>query len=321
MKTIELKGLPLKESDFTFVSEYTKRVCGYAYTVVQYEVAPKLIGVTENVLARDIYVDYYVVNERDGRTFVETTKDEDSLADIIEELNRRYKAWQLGKYLTGMYLADEAREIFENYREYFDYDNFPSETHHYQHELQEKAAEELGLQKYVVCFISRQDRELYVSSPETMYTLPEEYGRIPVYVHIDNGKVELRFAERYDQTILGKSLRDYDNRKDFEKSFNKEEPQRFSIGKLTEKKKQAWFSYIRDYSNEATRFFIERHNAVAVAEKKLKDAGFERIGDSRSWRCSKGYFDCKADVGNDGKIYTDISISSRSDVREEVFGI
>lgn len=321
MEKIELKGLSLKESDFTFVSEYTKRVCGFAYTAVRYYVAPELIGVTQDVSARDIYENYYAVDDHNGRTFVEITKDKGSLADIIEELNRRYNVWQLGKYLSGMYLADEAREIFENYKEYFDYDNFPAETHHYQHELQEKAAEELGLQKYVVCFISRQDRELYVSSPETMYTLPDEYGRVPVYVHIDKDKVELRFAARYDKTILGKSMMDYGNQKDFEKSFNKEEPQRFSIGKLTEKKKQAWFSYIRDYSNEATRFFIERHNAVAVAEKKLKDAGFERIGDSMSWRCSKGYFDCKAEVGNDGKIYTDISISYKSNVREEVFGI
>lgn len=321
MKTIELKELPLKESDFTFVNEYTKRVCGYAYTMVRYEVAPKLIGVTEDVSARDIYVDYYTVDDRDGRTFVKIQKDKGSLACIIEELNRYYKAWQLGKYLCGQYLADEAREIFENYKEYFDCNNFPAEGYHYKHELQEKAAEELGLQKYVVCFISRQDKKLYVSSPETMYTLPDEYGRVPVYVHIDKDKVELRFEAQYDQTILGKSLMDYDNQKDFEKSFNKEEPQRFSIGKLTEKKKQAWFSYIRDYSNEATRFFIERHNAVAVAEKKLKDAGFERIGDSMSWRCSKGYFDCKAEVGNDGKIYTDISISYKSNVREEVFGI
>jgi hypothetical protein len=40
-----------------------------------------------------------------------------------------------------------------------------------------------------------------------------------------------------------------------------------------------------------------------------------------SWRCSKGYFDCKAEVANDGHIYTDISISYKANVRSEVFGI
>lgn len=320
MKKIELKDLPLKESDFVLVREYVECSWGHEWQMKRYEVSPELLGITDMNSVKEKYGNYYAIRLCSDKVFIEIDK-EQTLSNCIDELNRYYKAWQLGKYLTGMYLADEAREIFENYKEYFDYNNFPAEAHHYQHELQEKAAEELGLQKYVVCFISRQDKELYVSSPETMYTLPDEYGRVPVYVHIDNNKVKLRFASRYDQTILGKSLINYNNEKDFENVFNREEPQRFSIGKLTEKKKQAWFSYIRDYSNEATRFFIERHNAVAVAEKKLKDAGFERIGDSMSWRCSKGYFDCKAEVGNDGKIYTDISISYKSNVREEVFGI
>lgn len=87
------------------------------------------------------------------------------------------------------------------------------------------------------------------------------------------------------------------------------------------KKRDAWFAYIKAFYDAANKFFAERNDAVAQSIAKLRAAGFAQIGDSKSWKCSKGYFDCNAEVGLDGHIYTDIRISYTSDVRKEVFGI
>lgn len=320
MKNLKIKELSLEENDFEFMKEYTEYSYGREYQMKRYKISMNLLGVTQETPLEMIYGHYYALREWGDDILVEFSQGT-NLSDCIGDLKRLYKVWQLGKYYCGQYSADEARKVFEQYKEYFNNDEFPKETHSYNYETQQQAAAELGLGVHSICFITRQDSELYITGPETVYTTPLPYGSVPVYVCVEKGKVSLRFANRYDQTFWSKALGNYEERSEFEMSFDRKEPQKFSLGKLTERKKHDWFSYIKDYTNEATQFFSKRCREVSLAEKKLTDAGFERIGESMVWRCEKGYFDCRATVSADGKIYTDISISYNAKVREEVFHI
>lgn len=319
MEKIELKDLPLKESDFVLVREYVERSCGHEWQMIRYDVRPELIGVTAKASAKEIYGDYYAVRAtRDSSIFIGVEKGTKP-SQIIEDMNRYYHVWQLGKYLGGQHTEAEAHEIFDAYSKYFDNPEFPTYREAWNATKQEQAADELGLGKRLMCHISRQDDNLYVDSPTMVYSTTDG---IDVYVNVNNNMVRLMFSPHFDTSIAGMSLNNNGNNwDDFDKAFDKKEPQRFSLGKCTPKKRDAWFAYIKEYYDAAQKFFAERSNAVGQAIAKLQAAGFERIGDSMSWRCSKGYFDCKAEVANDGNIYTDISISYKSNVREEVFGI
>lgn len=319
MKTIELKGLPLKESDFVLVREHVERLCGYERQMIRYEVRPQLIGVTTEVTAKEIYGHYYAVRATsDSRIFVEVEK-YTKPSQIIENMNRYYYVWQLGKHFGGQHTEAEAHLIFDVYRNYFDNPEFPTYREAWNATKQEQVADELGLGKRLMTSISRQDDKLYVDMPELVYSTADG---IDVYIDVKDDKARLRFSPRYDTSIVGRSIYNNGcNLVDFENAFDGKEPQRFSLGKCTPKKRDTWFAYIKAYYDAANKFFAERNDAVGQAIAKLKSAGFERIGDSMSWMCSKGYFDCKAKVANDGKIYTDISISYKSNVRKEVFGI
>lgn len=319
MKEIELKDLPLKESDFVLIREYVERSCGHEWQMKKYEVRPELIGVTPDVTAKEIYGHYYAVRATsDGRILIEV-ENWTELSQIIEDMNRYYHVWQLGKNLGGQHTEAEAHEIFDAYSEYFDNRDFPTYREAWNATKQEQAADELGLRKRVMTHISRQDDKLYVNSPEIVYSTADG---IDVYVEVKDDKARLMFSPRFDTSVAGRSLNNNGyNWNDFDKAFDVKEPQRFSLGKCTPKKRDAWFAYIKAYYDAAKKFFAERNDAVGHAIAKLQSAGFTQIGDSTSWTCSKGYFDCKAEVGNDGKIYTSISISYNSKVSEEVFGI
>ena len=318
MEKIELKDLPLKEPDFVLVREYVERSCGHEWQMIRYEVRPQHIGVTAKASAKDIYGNYYAVKDRKDRIFIDVEK-WTKLSQIIEEMNRYYHAWQLGEHFCGKYLEEDAKDIFNAYSKYFDNREFPAYREAWNATKQEQAADELGLGKRLMCYISRQDDKLYVDTPSMVYSTPDG---IDVYVDVNNNMVRLSFAPRFDTSIAGRSLNNNGhNWDDFNKAFDGKEPQRFSLGKCIPKKRDAWFAYIKEYYDAAQKFFAERNDAVGQAIAKLQSAGFERIGDSMNWKCSKGYFDCKAEVGSDGHIYTDIRISSTSNVRSEVFGI
>ena len=319
MEKIELKDLPLKETDFVLVREYVERSCGHEWQMIRYEVRPQLIGVTAEVTAKEIYGHYYAVRDTsDSRIFIEVEK-WTKTSQIIEDMNRYYHVWQLGKHFGGNHTEAEAHEIFDAYSKYFDNREFPSYREAWKATEQEQAAAELDLGKRLMCYISRQDDKLYVSAPEVVYSTPDG---IDIFIYVDGTKVRLSLSPRFDTGVVGKSLtNNHRERTEFERQFEEKEPQRFSLGKCTPKKRDAWFAYIKAYYDAAEKFFTERNDAVNQSIAKLQAAGFERIGDSMSWRCSKGYFDCKAEVTNDGKIHTDISISYMSNVREEVFGI
>lgn len=319
MKKIELKDLPLKETDFVLVREYVERSCGHEWQMIRYEVRPQLIGVTAEVTAKEIYGHYYAVRATsDSRIFIEVEK-WTKTSQIIEDMNRYYHVWQLGKHFGGNHTEAEAHEIFDVYSKYFDNREFPAYREAWNATKQEQIADELGLGKRLMTSIWRQDDKLYVSEPELVYSTADG---IDVYVDVKDDKARLKFLPRYDTSIASRSMNNNGhNWDDFGKAFDDKEPQRFSLGKCTPKKRDAWFAYIKAYYDAANKFFAERNDAVGQAIAKLQAAGFERIGDGMIWRCSKGYFDCKAEVANDGKIYTDISISYKSNVREEVFGI
>lgn len=318
MKTNGLKDLPLKVEDFTLVSEYLERTSYNEWKMSRYEVSPYLIGVTAEVSAKEIYGNYYAVKSRRDHIYIEV-ETRMSLPTIIEEMNLYYHAWQLGEHFRGQYLAEDAKEIFNAFKEYFDNDVFPEYREAWNATKQEQAAAELGLGKRLMCYISRQDDKLYVDTPSMVYSTPDG---IDVYVDVNNNMVRLTFSPRFDTSVAGKSMfNNGHNWDDFDKAFDGKEPQRFSLGKCTPKKRDAWFAYIKAYYDAAKKFFAERNDAVGQSIAKLQAAGFERIGDSMSWRCSKGYFDCKAEVSSDGHIYTDISISYKANVRSEVFGI
>lgn len=320
MKKIELKDLPLKESDFVLVREFVERLCGHEWQMIRYEVRPQLIGVTAEVTAKEIYGHYYAVRATsDSSIFIEVEK-WTKIPQIIEDMNRYYHVWQLGKHFGGNHTEDEAHEIFDAYSKYFDNREFPIYREGWNATKQEQAAAELGLGKRLMCHISRQDDKLYVDTPSMVYSTTDG---IDVYVSVgNNNMVRLKFSPHFDTSIAGRSMNNNGhNWDDFDKAFDNKEPQRFILGKCTPKKRDAWFAYIKAYYDAANEFFAERNDAVAQAIAKLQAAGFTQIGDSNNWKCSKGYFDCKAEVANDGKIYTDISISYKSNVREEVFGI
>lgn len=319
MEKIELKDLPLKESDFVLVREYVERSYGHEWQMIRYEVQPQLIGVTAKASAKEIYGNYYAVRATsDGRILIEVENWTEP-SQIIEDMNRYYHVWQIGKNFCGQHTEAKAQEIFDAYSKYFDNPEFPAYREAWGADKQEQAADELGLGRRLMCHISRQDDKLYVDTPTMVYSTTDG---IDVYVHLDGDKVSLRFSPRYDTSIAGMSLNNNGhNWNDFNKAFDNKEPQRFSLGKCTPKKRDAWFAYIKAYYDAANKFFAERNDAVNQSIAKLQAAGFERIGDSMNWKCSKGYFDCNAEVGPDGHIYTDIRISYTSNVRKEVFGI
>lgn len=318
MKTIELKDLPLKVEDFTLIQEYVERTPYNEWQMSRYEVRPQLIGVTAEASAKEIYGNYYAVKSRRDHIFIEI-ETKTPLPTIIEEMNRYYHVWQLGKHFGGQHTEAEAHEIFDAYSTYFDNRDFPPYREAWNATKQEQAADELGLGKRLMCHISRQDDKLYVDTPSMVYSTNDG---IDVHVDVNNNMVRLTFAPRFDTSFAGTSMfNNGHNWNDFDEAFDGKEPQRFSLGKLTPKKRDAWFAYIKEYYDAAQKFFAERNDAVGKATAKLQSAGFERIGDSMSWRCSKGYFDCKAEVSSDGHIYTDISISYKANVRSEVFGI
>ena len=285
METIDLKGLPLKESDFILIREYVERSCGHEWHMIRYEVRPQLIGVTPEVTAKEIYGHYYAVRATsNSRIFIEVEK-WTKPSQIIEDMNRYYHVWQLGKHFGGKHTEAEAHEIFDAYSKYFDNPEFPSYREAWNATKQEQAADELGLRKRVMTHIWRQDDKLDVDCPEIVYSTADG---IDVYVNVDGDKVSLRFSPRYDTSIAGRSLSNNgDNWGDFGKAFDVKEPQRFSLGKCTPKKRDAWFAYIKAYYDAAKKFFAERNDAVGQSIAKLQAAGFERIGDSMSWRCSK----------------------------------
>lgn len=318
MKTIGLKDLPLKVEDFALVSEYVERTFYNEWKMSRYEVSPQLIGVTTEASAKEIYGNHYAVKNRRDHIYIEV-ETKASLPTIIEEMNRYYHVWQLGKHFGGQHTEAEAHEIFDAYSTYFDNRDFPPYREAWNATKQDQAATELGLSRRIMCYISRQDDKLYMSSPELVYSTTDG---IDVYVNVGGDKVSLWINPRYDKSIVGKALiNNYNDLDDFEQTFKVEPPQRFSLGKLTPKKRDAWFAYIKAYYDAASTFFAERDDAVNKAVDKLKNAGFTQINDSREWKCSKGYFDCKATICNNGHIYTDISISYKANVRSEVFGI
>lgn len=318
MKTIELKDLPLKVEDFTLVSEYWERTSYNEWKMSRYEVSPYLIGVTAEASTKEIYGNYYAVKNRRDHIYIEV-ETKTSLPTIIEEMNRYYHVWQLGKHFGGQHTEAEAYEIFDAYSTYFDNRDFPPYREAWNSTEQEQAADELGLAKRKMTYIWRQDDKLYVDMPSMVYSTTDG---IDVNVIVSDNKVRLTFAPRFDTSVAGTSMfNNGHNWNDFDEAFDGKEPQRFSLGKCTPKKRDAWFAYIKKYYDAAQKFFAERNDAVGQAIAKLQAAGFTRISDSMSWECSKGYFYCKAEVCSDGHIYTDISISYKANVRSEVFGI
>lgn len=320
MEKIELKNLPFTESDFVLVREYIERSCGHEWQMIRYDMRPQLIGVTPEITAKEIYEHYYAVRDTsNGHIFINVEKGTKT-SQIIEDMNRYYHVWQLGKHFGGNHTEAEAHEIFDAYSKYFDNREFPAYREAWKSTEQEQAAAELGLGKRLMCYISRQDDKLYVSAPEVVYSTPDG---IDIFIHVDGTKVRLSLSPRFDTGVVGKSLtNNHRERTEFERQFEEKEPQRFSLGKCTTKKRDAWFAYIKAYYDSAEKFFTERNDAIGKAAEKLKSAGFTILGeDSRQWRCHKGYFDCVATICDDGKIHTDISISYTSNVREEVFGI
>lgn len=239
MNKIELKDLPLKELDFVLVKEYVERGGGHLWQMRRYEVQPQLIGVTPEITAEEIYGHYYAVRTIRydhvfiDRIFIEVEKGTKP-SQIIEDMNRYYHVWQLGKHFCGKHTEAEAHEIFDAYSKYFENPEFPAYREAWGATEQEQAADELGLGKRLMTFISRQDDKLYVDASELVYSTADG---IDVYVSVYNDKAKLRFSPRYDMSIAGRAL--YNNGYnwgDFEKAFDGKEPQRFSLGKCTPKK-------------------------------------------------------------------------------------
>ena len=336
MEKFQPKKLGLTESDFENCGRRKDFHCGYEYNVFKIE-KHKLVPkdeeselVHENMTLSDwkeiakITCGDSTPNWRGDWFFFETSNE---IPELIELLEHNYTNHQFIKQFGGRLTYDEILELYHEYEDMFD-DVFKQYgvniSSMYNSEQQEIVAKELGLERVPYGSIWVQSnlcskKKIYIGDIYHINFLPKDYGVYPVFIDIDRRDMCSLSANTHARipNIRCSFLDNGEN--EFRKGFTMPEPQRWKIGKLTEKKRIAWMEYIEAYCKGLEEFSTARSGAVEQSQQRLINAGFVKIDIRNFFKTAEECLRCNAQIGDDGTIYTTLEITDHSKINEKYF--
>lgn len=249
-----------------------------------------------------------------------------SISELIELLEHNYMNHQFIKQFGYRLRYEEIVELYSEYTDMFD-DVFKKYgvniSHTYNEEKQEAAAKELGLERIAYGSIWVQSslcdkKKLYVGDIYYVNFMPKDYGGYPVYIDVDRSDM-CKLSPNTNARIPNIKGTCVDRGEDdYRRSFEMQEPQRWKIGKLTDKKRIAWMEYIEKYFNGLVEFCDKRRSAIEESEQRLLKAGFVKMSARDFYKVAE-YIRCNAQIGDNGVIYTNLEITDHAKLREKYF--
>ena len=338
MEKFQPKKLWLTESDFENLGKRKDYHYGYEYNVFKIE-KRKLVPageeselINENMTAED-WAKIATITCGDSRPrptethFIFDTSHE--IGELLELMEHNYISHQFIKQFGCVLRYDHLMELYNEYTDMFD-DVFKQygirvQTS-YNEEKQRAAADELGLERVAYGGIWCQSnlcdkKKIYIGDVSYVNFLPNDYGGCPVYIEIDRSDMCSLHANT-NARVPNTRFNRVDGKAEniFKHDFSMQEPQRWKMGKLTDKKRIAWMEYIEAYFNGLYEFCGNRNNAVEESMQRLLNAGFVKIDSCNFTKTAEdGLFKCTAEVCDDGKIYKKLEITDYSRIYDKYF--
>lgn len=336
MEKFQPKKLWLSESDFENLGKRKDFNYGYEYNIFKIE-KRKLVPTDEeskllnkNMTSEDwakiVAITCGDSSPRPTEThFIFDTSHE--IGELLELMEHNYMNHQFIRQFGCVFRYDNLMELYSEYTDLFD-DVFKQYgigiQKSYNEEKQKAAADELGFERVAYGAIWCQSnlcdkKKIYIGDVSYVTLLPKDYGGCPVYIDIDRSDMCSLHANTNAEIPNTRFYRVGNEENTFRKDFSMQEPQRWKIGKLTDKKRIAWMEYIEAYFKGLYEFCENRKNAVLASEQRLLDAGFVKV-DSRNFKkTAEDCFRCTAEVGESGKIYTKLEIIDCSKIYDKYF--
>lgn len=330
------KKLGLVESDFENCGKRKDLHWGYEYSVFRIEKRKLVPKDEEAELLHDnmTFSDWKDVakitcgdstpNQRGDWFFFETSNE---ISELIELMEHNYANHQFIRHFGSRFTYDEILALYNEYEDMFD-DVFKEYgikiSSMYNSEKQEVVANELGLERVPYGSIWVQSnlcskKKIYIGDIYHINFLPKDYGGYPVFIDIDRRDMCRLYANTNARIPDIKCSFVEKGENEFSKGFTMPEPQRWKIGKLTDKKRIAWMEYIEAYCKGLEEFCSVRSGAVEQSQQRLINAGFVKIDIHNFFKTAEECFRCNAQIGDDGTIYTTLEITDHAKIKEKYF--
>lgn len=330
------KKLGLVESDFENCGRRKDYFYGYEYNVFKIEKS-KLVPkdeeselLKENMTSEDWEKVAWITcgdnTPRPTKThFVFETSNE--ISELIELMEHNYANHQFIRQFGSRLTYDQILELYNEYTDLFD-DVFKKYgvriSPLYNEEKNDAVAKELGLERIAYGSIWVQSslydkKKLYIGDIHYINFIPKDYGGYPVFINVDRSDMCSLSANTSSGVPNIKCSFVDKGENEYKRSFTMQEPQRWKIGKLTDKKRIAWMEYIEAYFKGLEEFCTTRSNAFEEAQKRLLNAGFVKINSNNFYKTADDCFRCNAKIGDDGRIYTTLEITDHSKIMEKHF--
>lgn len=330
------KKLGLVESDFENCGRRKDFYCDYEYNVFKIE-KHKLVPkdekselVHENMTFND-WKKIAKITCGDNtpkqvkKHFVFETSNE--ISELIELMEHNYANHQFIRQFGSMLTYDQILEFYNEYTDLFD-DVYKERgiriSPLYNEEKHDAVAKELGLERIAYGSICVQSslydkKKLRIEDIQYINFLPKDYGGYPVFINVDRSDM-CRLSANTCSRVPNIKCSFVDNgENEYKSSFTMQEPQRWKIGKLTDKKRIAWMEYIETYCKGLEEFSTARSGAVEQSQQRLINADFVKIDIRNFFKTAEECLRCNAQIGDDGRIYTTLEITDHAKIKEKYF--
>lgn len=249
------------------------------------------------------------------------------VSELIDLMEHNYSNHQFVRHFGSRLTYDEILELYNEYTDLFDdvyKDRGIRISRWYNEEKHDIVAKELGLERIAYGSIwshpNLYDKQkLSIGDIYYINFLPKDYGGYPVFIYVDRSDM-CRLSASTNARVPNIKCSYIDKgENDYKRVFTMQEPQRWKIGKLTDKKRIAWMEYIEAYFKGLEKFCDERSDAFEEAQKRLLNAGFLKTDSYNFYKTAEDCFRCKAKVSDDGKIYTTLEVTDQSKIMEKYF--
>lgn len=329
------KKLGLKESDFENRGKSVD-TNGYTYDsfiIKKQKLVPSEESVDEKTMSHKDWDNIAKITCGDSTPrqisdyFLFKLDESDSLSELIDVIEHNYANHQFIKKFGGVQTYESILKVYSEYKELFEEGQEIKVLRSYNNDKELAVAKELGLS--VVAYGSLwcnkrlyKKSKLRVGDIYNRYLLPDDYGGYPVHINVDRNdmcEIKPNTFSRIPNMVCG-FVEDSDRDEYSMEMFNKfQSPQRWKIGKLTDKKRIAWMEYIENYFRGLEKFITERKSAVNESRERLVKAGFVKIDERNFYKEADKCFRCEAKIGDDGKIYTTVEITDSTKLKEKFF--